>query len=50
MNRPAPLAVELQAVAAGLPDATNHCFLKSNYYDLVNDDDAQWKLVINITK
>ena len=41
MNCPAPLASALQAVAAGLPDATNHYFLKANYYDLVDDDEAR---------
>nr|GFC67181.1 hypothetical protein [Tanacetum cinerariifolium] len=37
MNCPAPLAAALQAVAASLPDATNHYFLKANYYDHVED-------------
>lgn len=47
MNCPAPLATTLQAVAAGLPDAPNHCFLKANYYDHVEDSDddpARWWL------
>jgi hypothetical protein len=45
MNCPAPLASALQAVAAGLPDATNHYFLKANYYDHV-DDKARWWLAV----
>jgi hypothetical protein len=44
MNCPALLASALQAVAAGLPDATNHYFLKANYYDHVEDDCARWWL------
>lgn len=51
MNCPAPLAAALQAVAAGLPDATNHYFLKANYYDHVEDTDdgdgpARWWLAV----
>ena len=46
MNCPAPLAAALQAVAAGLPDAANHYFLKANYYDHVDDDQARWWLAI----
>ena len=38
INCPAPLDSALQAVAAGLLDATNHYFLKTNYYDHVADD------------
>ena len=41
MNCPASLAAALQAVAAGLPNATNHYFLKANYYALVEDDEAK---------
>jgi hypothetical protein len=49
MNCPAPFAAALQAVAAGLPDATNHYFLKANYYDHVEDyedgdEPARWWL------
>lgn len=48
MNCTAPLAAALQAVAAGLPDATNHYFLKANYYDHVDDSDdpARWWLAV----
>lgn len=51
MNCPAPLAAALQVVAAGLPDATNHYFLKANYYDHVEDNDdcaspARWWLAV----
>ena len=51
MNCLAPLATALQAVAAGLSDATNHYFLKANYYDHVEDNDngddpARWWLAV----
>ncbi len=41
MSCPAPLTSALQAVAAGLPNASNHYFLKANYYALVKDDEAR---------
>lgn len=44
MNCPEPLAAALRQVAAGLPDATNHYFLKANYYDHIGGDEARWWL------
>ena len=46
MNCPASLASVLQAVATGLPDATNHYLLKANYYDQVVDDRERWWLAV----
>jgi hypothetical protein len=41
MSCPTALASALQAVAAGLSDASNHHFLKANYYALVKEDEAR---------
>ncbi len=46
MNCPEPLATALQAVAAGLPDAANHYFLKANYYDHLDGEQARWWLAV----
>lgn len=42
MNCPETLASALHQVAAGLPDAANHYFLKANYYDHVGDGARWW--------
>lgn len=44
MNCSASLATALRAVAAGLPDASNHYFLKASYYDHVGGDQTRWRL------